>query len=203
MMPSEKYGVEAQRHDAIRNFMIDAAYMADVYANLGGDASIYWKLMNRNRKNSFVLTDTPEKVLTNQDLDKKFKLPNDIQRDEKRILGDYLFNAVQNFKDATGGKSMDDYKQLIQNSKTDAEARQYIEEFFYELGDQMNKADQEYKKDFLANRAGRILKTMQKRNILSDADLKVIGDVATVSNAADVLTNDSYPIWEPRFEKKK
>ena len=159
--------------------------------------------MNRNRKNSFVLTDTPEKVLTNQDLDKKFKLPNDIQRDEKRILGDYLFNAVQNFKDATGGKSMDDYKQLIQNSKTDAEARQYIEEFFYELGDQMNKADQEYKKDFLANRAGRILKTMQKRNILSDADLKVIGDVATVSNAADVLTNDSYPIWEPRFEKKK
>ena len=203
MIPVEKYGVEAQRHDAIRNFMIDAAYFATVYANLGGDASIYWKLMNRNRKNSFVLTDTPEKVLTNQDLDKKFKLPNDIQRDEKRILGDYLFNAVQNFKDATGGKSMDDYKQLIQNSKTDAEDRQYIEEFFYELGEQMNKADQEYKKDFLANRAGRILKTMQKRNILSDADLKVIGDVATVSNAADILTNDSYPIWEPRFEKKK
>ena len=203
MVDTQKYGAEASRHDAIRNFMVDAAYMADVYANLGGDASIYWKLMNRNRKNSFILTDTPEKEFTSQDLDKKFKLPNDIQRDEKRILGDYLFNAVANFKDASSNRTVGDYKNLIQNSKTEEEARVYIEEFFNGLGNQMNEAEANYKKDFIANRAGRILKTMQKRGVLSEADLKVIGEVATISNVADILTDPASPNWTPRFENKK
>lgn len=203
MLSPERYGAEAGRHEAIRNFMVDAAYMADVYANLGGDASIYWKLMNRNRKNSFILTDTPEKEFTNQDLDKKFKLPNDIQRDEKRILGEYLFESVQNFKDAASGRTIRDYKQLIQNAKDEKEARVYIEEFFNGLGDQMNKAEAEYKADFLANRAGRILKTMQRRNILTEADLKVIGEVAKISNVADILAEPTSPIWTPRFENKK
>lgn len=202
MLPAEKYGVEASKHEAIRNFMIDAAYMADVYANMGGDASIYWKMFNRNRKNSFILTESPNTEFTNRELDKNFKLPNDIQRDEKRILGSYLFDAVQNFKDSTH-RGLEDYKKLVQNAETEKEARQYIEEFFYGLDKSMSTAEQKYKADFLANRAGRILKTMQKRGVLTDADLQVIGDVAKVTNAADILSNDTYPIWEPRFEKKK
>jgi hypothetical protein len=204
------YGEESSKHSAVRQFVIDSSFLADVYRNMGGDASQYWKVFNRFRPNSFVLTDTPDSVITGLDLDKPFKLPNDIRRDELRILGDYMFKAMQDFKDGSG-RNVNDVAQLVKGADTEEEARNYIEQFFTELNTTFTTAETSYKEDFLTNRAQSIIKTMQSRGVLTEGEMKILEKTYPESLTGVTIGTES-PTWEARykdraprtyFEKKK
>jgi hypothetical protein len=204
------YGEESSKHTAVRQFVIDSSFLADVYRNMGGDASQYWKVFNRFRPNSFVLTDTTDSVITGLDLDKPFKLPNDIRRDELRILGDYMFKAMQDFKDGSG-RNVNDVAQLVKGADTEEEARNYIEQFFTELNTTFTTAETSYKEDFLTNRAQSIIKTMQSRGVLTEGEMKILEKTYPESLTGVTIGTES-PTWEPRykdrasrtyFEKKK
>ena len=204
------YGEESSKHSAVRQFVIDSSFLADVYRNMGGDAGQYWKIFNRFRPNSFVLTDTPDSVITGLDLDKPFKLPNDIRRDELRILGDYMFKAMQDFKDGSG-RNVNDVAQLVKGADTEEEARNYIEQFFTELNTTFTTAETSYKEDFLTNRAQSIIKTMQSRGVLTEGEMKILEKTYPESLTGVTIGTES-PTWEARykdraprtyFEKKK
>ena len=194
------YGEESSKHSAVRQFVIESSFLADVYRNMGGDAGQYWKIFNRFRPNSFVLTDTPDSVITGLDLDKPFKLPNDIRRDELRILGDYMFKAMQDFKDGSG-RNVNEIAQLVKGAETEEEARNYIEQFFTELNTTFTTAETSYKEDFLTNRAQSIIKTMQNRGVITEGEMKILEKTYPESLTGVTIGTES-PNWEPRYQDR-
>jgi hypothetical protein len=173
-----------------------------VYGDNGGDANLYWKMFNRPRKNSFILTESEDNVLTNANFDKPFKLPNDIYRDELRILGEYMMGAMDEAKEGGAGQKVEDVKALVRNATTNEEANGYIEEYFQKMNEKFAKAEADYKKDFLANRADRIIRTMKDRNLLTENDMVVLEQVAPVTNLKNVLESELQPRWEPVYKEK-
>ena len=193
---------EVIKHQKVRSFLIDNAYLAQVYGDNGGDANLYWKMFNRPRKNSFILTESEDNVLTNANFDKPFKLPNDIYRDELRILGEYMMGAMDEAKEGGAGQKVEDVKALVRNATTNEEANGYIEEYFQKMNEKFAKAEADYKKDFLANRADRIIRTMKDRNLLTENDMVVLEQVAPVTNLKNVLESELQPRWTPTYKEK-
>jgi hypothetical protein len=193
---------EVIKHQKVRSFLIDNAYLAQVYGDNGGDANLYWKMFNRPRKNTFVLTESEDNVLTNANFDKPFKLPNDIYRDELRILGEYMMGAMDEAKEGGAGQKVEDVKALVRNATTNEEANGYIEEYFQKMNEKFAKAEADYKKDFLANRADRIIRTMKDRNLLTENDMVVLEQVAPVTNLKNVLESELQPRWTPTYKEK-
>jgi hypothetical protein len=193
---------EVIKHQKVRSFLIDDAYLAQVYGDNGGDANLYWKMFNRPRKNSFILTESEDNVLTNANFDKPFKLPNDIYRDELRILGEYMMGAMDEAKEGGAGQKVEDVKALVRNATTNEEANGYIEEYFQKMNEKFAKAEADYKKDFLANRADRIIRTMKDRNLLTENDMVVLEQVAPVTNLKNVLESELQPRWTPTYKEK-
>jgi hypothetical protein len=147
-----------------------------------------------------VLTDTPDSVITGLDLDKPFKLPNDIRRDELRILGDYMFKAMQDFKDGSG-RNVNEIAQLVKGADTEEEARNYIEQFFTELNTTFTTAETSYKEDFLTNRAQSIIKTMQNRGVITEGEMKIL-EKTYPESLTGVTTGTESPNWEPKYQDR-
>jgi hypothetical protein len=197
MVDAETYVDEAEKHMRVRQMLIDVNYINDVYTNIGGDASRYWKLFNRPRSNSFYITEGEKGEVTGVSPNKLFKLPNDIMRDEKRILGQYMYDAMQNhpqLRDELIGK--------LKITSDKEKIKTLVEEFYKDMDTEFAKAEAEYKANFLANRAEKIIKTMQVRNLLTPADLQVLNNVKVTTGVADVLANEASPRWEARYTEK-
>lgn len=195
-----KMADEMEKQQAIRQWMIDTSYLATVYAKYGGDANRYWRILDRPRKNAFVLTETEEMPLTGENLDQKFKLPNDIYRDELRILGEKMWTASKNY---ISGYSLEKIKDLVRGAETEKEAMGYIEQWFSELEETFQAVETEYKQDFLANRANGILRTMKDRGLLTDADMVVLSKMYEQTNLENILNQPEQARWEATFDKKK
>ena len=193
---------EVIKHQKVRSFLIDNAYLAQVYGDNGGDANMYWKMFNRPRKNSFILTESEDNVLTNANFDKPFKLPNDIYRDELRILGEYMMGAMDEAKEGGAGQKVEDVKALVRNATTNEEANGYIEEYFQKMNERFAKAESDYKKDFLANRAAAIIRTMKDRNLLTENDMVILNQVSPVTDLKNVLESEVQPRWTPTHKEK-
>jgi hypothetical protein len=193
---------EVIKHQKVRSFLIDNAYLAQVYGDNGGDANMYWKMFNRPRKNTFVLTESEDNVLTNANFDKPFKLPNDIYRDELRILGEYMMGAMDEVKEGGAGQKVEDVKALVRNATTNEEANGYIEEYFQKMNERFAKAEADYKKDFLANRAAAIIRTMKDRNLLTENDMVILNQVSPVTDLKNVLESEVQPRWTPTHKEK-
>lgn len=193
---------ERIKHQKVRSFLIDNAYLAQVYADNGGDANMYWKIFDRPRKNTFVLTESEDNVLTKANFDKPFKLPNDIYRDELRILGEYMMSAMDEVKEGGAGETIEDVKEKVRNATTNEEENGYIEEYFQKMNERFAKAEADYKKDFLANRADRIIRTMKDRNLLTENDMVVLEQVAPVTDLKNVLESEVQPRWTPTYKEK-
>jgi hypothetical protein len=193
---------EIIKHQKVRSFIIDNAYLAQVYGDNGGDANMYWKIFDRPRKNSFVLTESEDNPLTKANFDKPFKLPNDIYRDELRILGEYMMSAMEEAKEGGAGIKVEDVKELVRNSKTNEEENRHIEEYFQKLNERFVKAEADYKKDFLDNRATGIIRTMKDRNLLTENDMVVLEKVAPVTDLKNVLESEVQPRWTPTYKEK-
>jgi hypothetical protein len=193
---------ERIKQQKVRSFLIDNAYLAQVYADNGGDANMYWKMFDRPRKNTFVLTESENNVLTKANFDKPFKLPNDIYRDELRILGEYMMDAMDEVKEGGAGVKVEDVKAVVRNSKTNEEENGHIEEYFQKMNERFAKAEADYKQDFLANRADRIIRTMKDRNLLTENDMVVLEQVAPVTDLKNVLESEVQPRWTPTHKEK-
>jgi hypothetical protein len=205
--PSMKLGTEVKpaadefiKQAKAREFLINTSYLATVYGNMGGDANRYWSILDRPRKNAFVLTDTKEVPLTGEDLDKKFKLPNDIYRDELRILGEKMLEAAESY--ATPYK-LENVKSLVMATNNIEERKILIEEYFSGLNEEFLRVEAEYKTDFIANRASGILRTMQDRGLLTEADMEVIKKLYEQTELENVLSKPEQLRWSPTFDKKK
>ena len=190
---------EIERHSQVREFLIGTSYLATAYGNLGGDANMYWRILDRSRKNAFVITDTEDVALTGEDKDKKFKLPNDIYRDELRILGDKMLGVARNY---VSGYTLDATKDLVMGD-TPEKAKEHIELFFSKLDKAFAVAEQEYKDDFMANRADKIIRTMKDRGLLTEADMAVLLKMKDEKDLKNILESQIQPRWEPTFDKKK
>jgi hypothetical protein len=197
MVDAETYGAEVERHMTIRQFLLDVNYMNDVYSNIGGDASIYWKLFNRPRKNAFIMTEGEKDAWTGIDPNKMFKLPDDIRRDEKRILGEYMFKAMVNH-----AGNLEDTKNKLKAATSRDEIKSLIEGYYLDLNKELAAAESSYRADFIANRSERVLKTMQDRKILTEADMQVLNTLGTQTSVLDVLANEASPRWEATYTEK-
>jgi hypothetical protein len=191
---------EIMKYNDARNFLINSSYLATVYGNMGGDANRYWGILDRPRKNTFVITESETDPLTGVNPNKPFKLPNDIYRDELRILGDVMRNEAKNY---ISGYSLEKTKDLVRGAKNEEEAKLYIEQWFSELNETFSKAEAAYKENFLANRAPGIIRTMQDRGLLTEADITVLTKMAEDINIENVLTSEEQPRWKPVFDKNK
>jgi hypothetical protein len=191
---------EIMKYSEARNFLINSSYLATVYGNMGGDANKYWGILDRPRKNTFVITESETNPLTGTNPNKPFRLPNDIYRDELRILGDTMRNTAKNY---ISGYTLEKTKDLVRGAKNEEEAKVYIEQWFSELNEAFATAEAEYKKDFLGNRAPSIIRTMQDRGLLTESDITVLTKLFVDSNMENVLESEIQPRWEPVFDKKK
>lgn len=191
---------EIMKYNDARNFLINSSYLATVYGNMGGDANRYWRILDRPRKNTFVITESETDPLTGVNPNKPFKLPNDIYRDELRILGDAMRNTAKNY---ISGYSLEETKNLVRGAKNEEEAKGYIEQWFSELNEEFSKAEASYKEDFLANRAPGIIRTMKDRGLLTEADITVLTKMFEDTNIKNVLESEEQARWEPVFDKKK
>lgn len=193
MLDPEYYGNEADKHRNVRQFVIDYAYMADVYGNLGGDANKFWSILDRQTRNKFVLT------ASNTEENENFILPNDMYRDELRIKGEYRYQAIKNYEN--NGRTMASHKELIKNSKTDEEAKRYIEEALDGLQKTLQDAEAQYKEDFLSGRNKRVIRTMKDRGLLTDRDMNVLKDYFSDTDLINVLESAEQPKWEPKYRE--
>lgn len=187
-------------HSQVRNFLINSSYLAETYGKYGGDANRYWGILDRPRKNNFIVTEGETNVLTGENPDKPFKLPNDIYRDELRILGDKMRESAFNY---ISGRTLEDTKDLVRGAKDAEEANRYIEQWFSDLNKTFVEVEAQYKKDFLKNRAPAILRTMKNRGLMTEPDMKVLEKLYDETNLKNILESELQATWEPVFDKKK
>lgn len=161
--------MEFVKHQNVQSFVSGIAYLGSVYFQLKKDPTDFYKVFNRRQRNAFIITESPEGD-RGENFDKQVKLPNDIMRDEARILGSYRYTVVEDYN-----VSLNNFIEEVKKSKVETEEDKenlavLIKEQMNVLAERMKAVENQYQKEFIANRANDIAVEMFKRKVLVKND---------------------------------
>jgi hypothetical protein len=166
------------------------------------DPTNFYKAFNRPGKNSFVLTDSPEGE-RGENVNKPIKLPNDIFRDEARILGSYRYAVIEEFNTQINNFIEDVKTREIETPEEKEQLAVEISKYMDRLVQKMSDVENQYKSDFLLNRANDIAGELERRRVLvknpqQDEKQRLI----EIGVAPEVFENIDLYRWTPSFDKQ-
>lgn len=193
---------EFVRHQEVQSFVSGISYLATVYFQLEKDPTNFYKAFNRPGKNSFVLTDSPEGE-RGENVNKPIKLPNDIFRDEARILGSYRYAVIEEFNTQINNFIEDVKTREIETPEEKEQLAVEISKYMDRLVQKMSDVENQYKSDFLLNRANDIAGELERRRVLvknpqQDEKQRLI----EIGVAPEVFENIDLYRWTPSFDKQ-
>lgn len=199
--PSEA-GMEYNKHQNVQSFVSGVAYLGSVYFQLRKDPTDFYKVFNRSHRNSFILTDSPEGE-RGENPNKPIKLPNDIFRDEARILGSYRYTVVEQYNTELNNFIEEIKTRKIEDEKDKEQLAVDIKVYMDAISEKMNAVEKQYKEEFLLNRATDVAAELERRKILvKNPQLDEKQLLIQIGVPAETFENINLYRWSPSFDKQ-
>lgn len=197
--------LELDKFTEVQTFVSSLSFMGEVYFRLKQDPSVVGQIINRKVSNRFIITDAAENELTGKEQNAPISLPNDILRDEARIIGNMRYSVIQQYIPQLES-AIDMAKSYAEGDFSDQEKKDIIKEFsalFNAINKSLNEAETQYRKEFLADRANIIAKELWMRGVLVQNDkvdeLQKLINLGVNPNVFDPALTSSYGKWEPKY----
>lgn len=198
----EGAGVEFTKHQNVQSFVSGVSYLGSIYFQLRKDPTDFYKVFNRSNRNSFILTDSPEgKRGENQN--KPIKLPNDILRDEARILGSYRYAVIEEYNTQLNNFIETVKTRKVETPEDKEQLAVEIKQYMDGITEKMNAVEKQYKEEFLLNRSTNVAAELERRKILvKNRELDEKEMLIQIGVPAETFNNINLYRWSPSFDKQ-
>lgn len=198
----EQAEVEFVKHQTVQSFVSSISYLGSVYFQLRKDPTEFYKVFNRAQRNSFVLTDSPEGE-RGENFNKPVKLPNDIFRDEARILGSYRYVVAEEYNTQLNSFIEEIKTRPIETEEEKEQLAVEIKKYMDDLSARMNAVEKQYKDEFLLNRANNVAAELLRRKVLvKNAQLDEKELLIQAGVAPEIFDNITLYRWTPSYDKQ-
>jgi hypothetical protein len=195
-------GMEYNKHQNVQSFVSGVAYLGSVYFQLRKDPTDFYKVFNRSQRNSFILTDAPEGE-RGENVNKPIKMPNDIFRDEARILGSYRYAVVEEYNTKLNNFIEEIKTRKIETPEDKEQMAVEIKSYMDALTEKMNAVEKQYAEEFLLNRATNVAAELERRKILvKNRELDEKQLLIQIGVPAETFENIDLYRWSPSFDKQ-
>jgi hypothetical protein len=194
--------MEYNKHQNVQSFVSGVAYLGSVYFQLRKDPTDFYKVFNRSQRNSFILTDAPEGE-RGENVNKPIKMPNDIFRDEARILGSYRYAVVEEYNTKLNNFIEEIKTRKIETPEDKEQMAVEIKSYMDALTEKMNEVEKQYAEEFLLNRATNVAAELERRKILvKNRELDEKELLNQIGVPAETFENIDLYRWSPSFDKQ-
>jgi hypothetical protein len=194
--------MEFVKHQNVQSFVSGVAYLGSVYFQLKKDPTDFYKVFNRSQRNSFILTDSPEGE-RGENFNKPIKLPNDILRDEARVLGSYRYAVVEEYNTDLNNFIEEIKTRNIETPEDKERLAVEIKKYMDSISEKMTAVEKQYQDEFLLNRANGVAAELLRRKVLvKNAELDEKELLIQAGIAPEIFDNIDLYRWTPSYDKQ-
>ena len=130
-------------------------------------------------------------------------MPNDILRDEARILGSYRYAVIEEYNTQLNNFIETVKTRKVETPEDKEQLAVEIKQYMDGITEKMNAVEKQYREEFLLNRSTNVAAELERRKILvKNQELDEKEMLIQIGVPAETFNNIDLYRWSPSFNKQ-